>query len=267
MRAESPWNSLLEIERCVVDGRTAAYLCAGSGPTLLFVHGWAVTPFVYKKALQLAVEAGYRVVAPFLPGSGPSEPIENFWSKPSEVADWIERFLLKTNEKGPSIVAGHSLGGGLATNYVFAFPGQVERLFLLSSVGGSASTKVEARSARSLWEWSVSLPLDLMMSNVPSGQLASMVGGGVIQLVKDPIGFLKLSRLAREYCICQELRDISSRRIKVFVVGANKDRVITRSSTLRLAQCASVDPIWIEGTHSWMTSHPGSFAELLATWR
>ncbi len=258
-------NSIsLKMSRYEISGRSAACLSGGEGPTLLFLHGWAVTPYIYKVALDLAARSGYRVIAPFLPGVGPSEALVGSWPSSSGICRWIEALFDKSGEERPTLVAGHSLGGGISASYVSDFPGQVEQLFLLSSVGGTSSSNGSLTETRSALEWSVSLPLDLLSSQASYNHVLSMVGTGMIQLIRDPIGLWRLSRLARSYSLEAELPKIVVANTRVVVVGAIEDKVITKDSILHLASSASVDPVWVDGTHSWISTHPKNFIEVLS---
>lgn len=255
----------LSLLKSQVGGRTIGYLSGGEGPPLLFIHGWAVTPFVYKSALDMAARTGNRVIAPFLPGFGPSESFGGRWPSSSEVSEWIETFLERSGEERPAVVVGHSLGGGIAASYAADFPGSIERLFLMSSVGGHVTPQEGLAQTRSAIGWSLSLPIDLLASEVTYGNMVTMIGTGMIQLIRDPIGLWRLSRVARSYPLFSELEKIVESEAKVFVVGAEGDRIITRDAIARLAKYASVDPIWVPGTHSWISAHPEKFVEVLAS--
>lgn len=257
-------NSIsLKLSRCEVAGRSVGYLSGGEGPTLLFIHGWAVTPYVYKVALDLAARSGNRVIAPFLPGFGPSEAFSGSWPSSSQISQWIEAFFDELGEPRPTVVAGHSLGGGISASYVSDFPGQVERLYLLSSVGGNSTPAENLTETRSALEWSLSLPLDLLSSQASYNHVISMVGTGLIQLVRDPVGLWRLSRLARNYSLHEELSQMARSNTRVVVVGAVSDKVITKDSIMHLARSASVDPVWVSGTHSWISTHPERFIEVI----
>lgn len=251
---------------CEVNGKKVGYLIGGSGPGVLFVHGWAANPGIYFQALRGIANLGFRVIAPYLPGSGPSEFLngKGFIASPEQIAQWLSDLLGSINFPNPRIVAGHSLGGGLATTYTHLYGGEIEHLLLLSSVGGHANSDGEQIELRSSIEWSLSIPIDLAVTEISPKHVISMVGGGLAQFVRDPVGLWKMSKLARNYQLCTELGEISKAGIKVSVVGARIDRVISRSSVQRLAKCAKVEPIWVSGTHSWISSHPEQLLDLIS---
>lgn len=264
MNLSSETDSLLKLNRCLIDGKAAAYLAGGNGPRLLFIHGWAASPYFYRLALEAVAESGYRVIAPFLPGSGPSESFGRSWPASSEVSKWMGNIVEMEGGSGLLTVVGHSLGGGIAAHFAHDYPLGIERLFLLSSVGGHHGENGESMEMRSIADWSLSLPLDLANSALPYRHLVAMVGSGIRQFIRNPIGMWRLSRLARNYQVANELSRLGNSKMKIYVVGALDDRVITADSVIRIANYASVEPIWVEGTHSWLSTNPQSLADLLS---
>jgi haloalkane dehalogenase len=63
------------------DGLRMAYLDEGSGPVVLLLHGEPSWSFLWRKAIPVLLEAGYRVVAPDLIGFGRSD-------KPTQAEDY-----------------------------------------------------------------------------------------------------------------------------------------------------------------------------------
>ena len=55
------------------NGVRFAYLEQGSGPLVLFLHGFPDNAWSYRRQLQVFADAGYRAVSPFLRGYAPSE--------------------------------------------------------------------------------------------------------------------------------------------------------------------------------------------------
>jgi len=55
------------------NGVRFAYLEQGSGPLVMFMHGFPDNAWSYRKQLQVFADAGYRAVSPFLRGYAPTE--------------------------------------------------------------------------------------------------------------------------------------------------------------------------------------------------
>jgi len=98
----------------------------GSGPLVLFLHGFALHPDTYR-ATRVRLAADATVVMPAL------FRLDGRWS--------YERVLglvmdgLKPFGSEPLTVIGHSFGGGLALGIAARHPGRVHRLVLVDSLG------------------------------------------------------------------------------------------------------------------------------------
>lgn len=108
---------------------------AESGPPVVLVHGWACTAFAWRRQVPVLAAAGRRVIAFDLKGHG-------FSDKPPLVAEYsaaaMTRFTLDVMDAmgvERAALAGHSMGGAVATGVALAEPARVERLALLSPVG------------------------------------------------------------------------------------------------------------------------------------
>ena len=64
----------LEYRHADIDGLQLAYLELGDGPLVMLLHGYPDTARGWLPVMGRLVEAGYRVVAPSLPGYPPSGP-------------------------------------------------------------------------------------------------------------------------------------------------------------------------------------------------
>src|SRR6266571_1575499 len=64
---------LLSEGRVTANGLRFAYLEGGSGPLVVLLHGWPDTPHTWDHQLAALAGAGFRVVAPLLSGSPPTE--------------------------------------------------------------------------------------------------------------------------------------------------------------------------------------------------
>jgi pimeloyl-ACP methyl ester carboxylesterase len=115
-----------------IHGYRRAYVCCGSGPALLLIHGIGDSSDTWRPVLdQLARH--YTLVAPDLLGHGRSEKPRADYS----VAAYANgmRDLLSVLEIDRATVIGHSLGGGVAAQFAYQFPERCERLVLVGSGG------------------------------------------------------------------------------------------------------------------------------------
>lgn len=122
-------------------GHRVNYVERGSGPPIVFLHGWPLDSREFASQLDGLADA-FRVIAWDAPGAGGStDPADG--ASLDDWADWLAAFLDALGLDAAHI-AGLSWGGGLALAFAHRHPSRVRSLSLLSAYAG----------------WSGSLPAD-----------------------------------------------------------------------------------------------------------
>lgn len=114
---------------CCPDGRILNYRETGDGPTLVLVHGWAMSSAVFAEALQ-DLSDEYRVLAPDLPGHGHSTPAGDYSldALASDLLAWIDALELSDIR-----LLGWSLGGQIAIRLATLAGSRLNRLLLVAT--------------------------------------------------------------------------------------------------------------------------------------
>jgi len=88
----------------------------GTGPAILFVHGFPDTSYTWRRQMQAVAQAGFRAIAPDMRGyGGSSAPPEPALYTPFQtVGDLVG--LLDALEVTQAIVVGHDWGANVAWN-------------------------------------------------------------------------------------------------------------------------------------------------------
>lgn len=109
------------------------FLEAGAGPTVLLLHGNAVTAEDWRTSgVMQALARSCRVIAPDRPGYGHSErPRDRVWTPKAQAR--LFAALLQHLEAGPAVVVAHSVGVQSALRLALDYPVMVRGLVL---VGG-----------------------------------------------------------------------------------------------------------------------------------
>jgi 2-hydroxy-6-oxonona-2,4-dienedioate hydrolase len=137
------WAQAPPSKQVEIFGQKIQYLEAGSGPTVILLHGlggdksnWAYTAPVLAK--------NYHVYVPDQIGFGESEkPLIEY--RIGTLVDFLDGFYKKLGI-AKAIVVGNSLGGWTAAAFTLAHPEKVDRLVLVDSAGYSlAKTGVQAQ--------------------------------------------------------------------------------------------------------------------------
>jgi non-heme chloroperoxidase len=98
------------------DGTSIFYKDWGTGPTVVFSHGWPLNADAWDAQMLFLGQQGYRVVAHDRRGHGRSEQT---WTgnEYDTFADDLAELLEKLDLKDVTLV-GHSMGGGEVTRYI-----------------------------------------------------------------------------------------------------------------------------------------------------
>ena len=101
-------------------------------PVVVLLHGWPLNRSIWSEVLDPIAGAGFRVLAPDLPGFGESPPMEPEAATVEAYAEEVARFL-EAFGRGPVSIAGHSFGGYVALALAERRPDLVGSLGLVSS--------------------------------------------------------------------------------------------------------------------------------------
>ena len=124
--------TLPEVHLVPWHGRHLAVRRAGSGQTLVLIHGMAGSLTTWDPVFA-ELARSCDVVAVDLPGHGMSSRLRGDYSLGSLAAS--VRDVLDSLEVKTATIVGHSLGGGIAMQFMYQFPERCERLILVSSGG------------------------------------------------------------------------------------------------------------------------------------
>ena len=109
------------------------YLCEGSGPLVLLLHGWGANGTLFRGIVDL-LKPNYTVLAPDLPGFGESDEPPSPWC----VDDYVDFVLdfLKDFPTEQLIVLGHSFGGRVIIKLASRkTPFTLEKVILIDAAG------------------------------------------------------------------------------------------------------------------------------------
>jgi pimeloyl-ACP methyl ester carboxylesterase len=243
-------------------GRSAAYLEAGVGRTVVFLHGWGLNHRAYRTPVKRLAASGVRVVAPALPGFSGTAALPDDDCTLRGYADWLVAFLDEGGIDEPVLLVGHSFGGGVATLVAHDHPRRVGALVLVNTVGSavwSADGELERPMAeRPLWDWG------LHASREVSKVLPVVLTEAVPNFVLHPRAFLRSARLARDADLTDELAALQRRGLPVVVVWARDDGVLTDASLEVLRGAfGEANSISVTGGHNWLLSDPDRFGEIM----
>lgn len=112
-------------------GETLTYREAGSGPTLVLIHGNMSSSVFFQTTME-ALEDTYHIIAPDMRGFGDSSYNNRFDSLRDLALD-IEELLDIIGLTEPFYLLGWSTGGGVALEIAADWPDRIKKLVLLDS--------------------------------------------------------------------------------------------------------------------------------------
>ncbi len=121
----------------VRDGVRLRVLEAGpaGGRPIVLLHGWGASAYSYRGAIPALSAAGFRVIAPDLPGHGLSDkpPELEHYTRPAMIA--AAAALLDALDVRDAVVVGVSMGGAIAAGLAVEHQPRVARAALIDPVG------------------------------------------------------------------------------------------------------------------------------------
>ncbi|TBZ57999.1 alpha/beta fold hydrolase [Rhizobium leguminosarum] len=114
-----------------VDGVNYHYLLAHGGPqTVVLLHGWGTTSYMWRYVMPELAARGYTVLAPDLRGLGDTAKPAAGYEKAAIAQDI--RKLVSNLGLGPAVnLVGHDMGGMVVYAYAAQHPGEVKTLAIL----------------------------------------------------------------------------------------------------------------------------------------
>ena len=125
-------------------GERVAYRDEGSGEAIMLLHGIAGSSRTWQSMTPL-LSGKYRVIAPDLLGHGESTKPRSDYSLGA--LSVLVRDILDQLGIEHATIVGHSLGGGIAMQFVYQHPEYVQRLVLIGSGGLGPDVGLPLRAA------------------------------------------------------------------------------------------------------------------------
>jgi 2-hydroxy-6-oxonona-2,4-dienedioate hydrolase len=226
-----------------VGRRRVRYREAGTGPTIVLVHGLAMAADYWSRTGPPLAAAGFHVLAPDLPGFGETEgPADGLGvrEQASALHGWAEAVGL-----GPAVYVGHSLSCQTVLELAAARPVTVTGLVLAAPTGDGGERRMLAEAARLFLDaWRESLQL--------------LVLAGHAYLRAGPRRFFRTWRSGARHDPLSLLPRI---HVPVLVVIGGKDPVAPLSFAAEIVGALADGRLEVipEGTHAVFFEEPERF--------
>lgn len=115
-----------------INGTDYVYLEAGSGETLLLLHGYPDNAYSWEAQIRHFSQQGYRVIAPFLRGYAPTQTPANSYFDRATLANDIASLIDQLNDGQPVLLVGQDWGAAVSYGVLGAFGEKVRKAMLLA---------------------------------------------------------------------------------------------------------------------------------------
>ncbi|TPQ37566.1 alpha/beta hydrolase [Bradyrhizobium guangdongense] len=115
------------------NGVRFAYLEQGSGPLVMFLHGFPDNAWSYRKQLRAFADAGYRAVSPFLRGYAPTEIPADGVFDPIALGRDLEALIAALSEDGQARVVGMDWGGTSTFQALSTAPSAIQAAVVMNT--------------------------------------------------------------------------------------------------------------------------------------
>ncbi|MDQ6730897.1 MAG: haloalkane dehalogenase [Actinomycetota bacterium] len=115
------------------DGLRLAHLDEGDGAPVLFLHGEPTWSFLWRRVIGPVRDAGFRCLAPDLPGLGRSDkPIDQDWYSYDRHTDAMAGLLEDLDLRGVTVVV-HDWGGAIGLRLAVEHAERIDRMVILDT--------------------------------------------------------------------------------------------------------------------------------------
>jgi len=135
------------------NGVRFAYLEQGSGPLVMFMHGFPDNAWSYRMQMQAFADAGYRAVSPFLRGYAPTEiPADGIFD-PIALGKDLEALIAALSDDGQARVVGMDWGGTSTFQALATAPSAIKAAVVMNTAHpiGILSNRKDPEFIRSIF--------------------------------------------------------------------------------------------------------------------
>jgi haloalkane dehalogenase len=252
----------------------------GQGPPVLFLHGEPTWSFLWRKVIPPVLEAGYRCIAPDLPGFGRSDkPTDIGWYTYDSHTAAMTALLEDLDVRGATLVV-HDWGGPIGLRLAVEQADRIERIVILDT--GLFTGHQKMTDAWIAFRDFVARTDDLPVGFLVRGACHRDPGDAVIAAYEAPFADPAEKAGARAFPlilpttpeapgaaagqrVLENLRDDERPKL---ILWADSDPVLPLSTGRRFAQAlgTEVDHV-IEGAGHFLQEDAGpQIGELIADW-
>ena len=264
-----------------LDGLRLAHVDEGDGPPVMFFHGEPTWSFLWRKVIPPVRDAGYRCVAPDLPGFGRSDkPTDIDWYSYDRHTEALAPLLEDLDLHDVTVVV-HDWGGPIGLRLAVEHPDRIARIVVLDT--GLFTGHQKMTEAWIMFRDFVARTEDLPVGFLVKGACKREPGDDVIAAYDAPYPSAAAKAGARAFPlmlptspempgaaagqrVLEALREDSRPKL---VLWADSDPVLPLETGRRFASAlgrADVDHVIADASHFLQEDAGAEIGQLIAEW-
>ncbi|MGQ0434328.1 MAG: alpha/beta fold hydrolase [Microthrixaceae bacterium] len=257
----------------LADGHEVGVAICGHGVPLVVVHGFSAEGILYAQTLSRLVDLGFKVIAVDTAGHGGTLGLPTNAQSMESYAHLLGRVLdhLGVHE---AVLAGHSMGGRLVTEFAAMHPDRAIAVVLLDAIVGDTWDRM-VNVFRVFPPLLVGIGTTLVvdtMSTVPWFQdprqalkLGRLVAPTLAGHVRRPWRLLgPMASILRSKGTREMLDTLRHEKIPVFAIHGDRDIAVPIATAKDAARRSRGDLVVVHGaTHSWLLKDPESLPAIM----
>ena len=264
-----------------LDGLRLAHVDEGDGPPVMFFHGEPTWSFLWRKVIPPVRDAGYRCVAPDLPGFGRSDkPTDIDWYSYDRHTEALAPLLEDLDLHDVTVVV-HDWGGPIGLRLAVEHPDRIARIVVLDT--GLFTGHQKMTEAWIMFRDFVARTEDLPVGFLVKGACKRDPGDDVIAAYDAPYPSAAAKAGARAFPlmlptspeipgaaagqrVLEALREDSRPKL---VLWADSDPVLPLETGRRFASAlgrADVDHVIADASHFLQEDAGAEIGQLIAEW-
>src|SRR4051812_25844870 len=262
------------------EGLRLAHLDEGSGPPVVLFHGEPTWSFLWRKVIPPIVDAGFRCVAPDLPGFGRSDkPTDLGWYSYDRHTEAAKALVTELDLRGATAVV-HDWGGPIGLRTAVELADRFDRLVILDT--GLFAGRQHMSEAWIAFRDFVERTEDLPVSFLVKGACKREVADEVVAAYDAPFPDAASKAGARAFPLilptdpdmpgAQEgqrvLEALAAEQRPTLMLWADSDPVLTLETGRRFAQAIGVgEPETVENASHFLQEDAGEdIGRRVAAW-
>jgi pimeloyl-ACP methyl ester carboxylesterase len=256
------------------DGHQVGVAVSGRGLPLVVVHGFSAEGFLYAQTLSRLVSMGFKVIAIDTAGHGGTQGLPYGGANLEQYTRLLARAIDELGIRR-AMLAGHSMGGRLVTQYAASAPDRTIAVLLLDAIVGDTWDRMVdvARFAPGILAGVFAILVVDTVSTIPvfgnpsqAAKLGRLLVPTLIDRVRRPWRLIgPAASILRSRGSRWMLQRIAQEDIPLYAIHGDRDFAVPLSTAASAANHGRGELVIVRGgSHSWILKDPETLPAIVA---